>query len=374
MSTTRAPLADSYEGLHTRARNLWMAGELAGAVSLYRRLVEKLHSLGDRILERRPELRDLHRTARLELVGLLYREGRYAEAIEIAQVLLETHPEDALLWRRDLARLRVAKGEVEAGLAELRSLATEAPDEMNTWLALGLEARIEGCFVESEEALDQALAVCPDDEAEALAEAHYQRFLLFRDMGRTEDALAAWEAARDYDPEVEKTIREVYEMLTDVGRFSKALEYVDRDENALQAGFQRGLIASLTGKLYEAGEAWRQVAEMDPDEYESGHDSWVEAVLRLGDEEKALEWLQDGLARHGTIRLLVLSGIAWAMRDDASLAARLFQQAINTARRERPPRQKLDSADWRLLDTLVSDEETKKTLKTYFAVVETLWV
>ena len=162
-------------------------------------------------------------------------------------------------------------------------------------------------------------------------------------------------------------------MLTKVGRYGEALAYVDRDENALQASFQRGFIASLTGKQLEAREQWRRVAEMDPDEYDYGQDAWVEAVLRLEDQDQAIEWLQAGLARHESPRLAVLSGIAWAMRGDANLAGRLFQEAINITRHERPPKQKLDSADWRLLDALVSDQESKTSLKTYFAVVETLW-
>jgi tetratricopeptide (TPR) repeat protein len=373
VSSARPPLADSYEGLHTRARNLWMADDLAGAVTLYRRLVEKLRHLGDRVLDRRPELRALHRMARLELATLLYYEGRYAEAMEVEQVLLETHPQEATLWRRELARLRVAKGEVEAGLAELRGLTSEEPADFRNWYALGLEARIEARFIESEEAFGKALEVCPKDSGEDLGQIHYQRFRLLQDAGRIDDALAAWKAAREADPDTAETIREVYEMLTKAGRYSEALTYVDRDENELQASFQRGLIANLTGKPLQAREQWRRVAETDPDEYDYGQDAWVEAVLRLEDQDRALEWLQAGLARHESSRLAVLSGIAWAMRGDANLAAQLFQQAINATRHQRPPKQKLDSADWRLLDTLVSDQESKKSLKTYFAVVETLW-
>jgi tetratricopeptide (TPR) repeat protein len=375
MSTGRPPLADSYEGLHARARNLWMMGDLNGAASLYRILVERLYKLSDRILERRPELRDLHKQARLELTGLLHGEGRYAEAIEVEEVLLQTHPDDALLWRRDLARLRVAKGDVDAGLAEMRTIATEAPDDANNWLALGIEARIEGRFVESEKAFEQALAACPAQETETLAQIHYQRFLLYKKMGRIDDAMAAWETAVKDDAEAENTINDVYTMLTDVGRYSEAIQYVERDENYLQAEFQRGLIASLTGRLYDAQQAWERVADEDPDEYEYGQEAWVEAVLRTGHEEQALEWLQENLAHHdGSLRMFVLTGIAWAMRDDVELAARFFQQAINAVRHARPPKHKLDSADWRLLDALVSNPETKKALKTYFAVVETLWV
>ena len=80
-----------------------------------------------------------------------------------------------------------------------------------------------------------------------------------------------------------------------------------------------------------------------------------------------------GALRYGTPRLLVLSGIGWAMRDDSELAAGLFQQAISLLRRLRPPKQKLDSADWHLLDTVVDDKDIKTPLKSYFAVIETLW-
>lgn len=162
-------------------------------------------------------------------------------------------------------------------------------------------------------------------------------------------------------------------MLTDAGRYEEALRYVARDQNPLQAGFQRGLVASLNGKMREARQDWRAVANLDPSEFEYGHDAWVEAVLRLGDPDPALEWLQESLPRYGTARLLVLSGIGWAMRKDPEVAAALFQQAISLLRRRRPPKQKLDRADWQLLDSLVTDEDTKKSLKTYFAVVESLW-
>lgn len=370
---SRPPLADSYEGIHARAQQLVRAGDVEGAVALYRRLVEKLQRLGDRILERRPELHELHRRARLELASVLYQMGRYAEALEIEEVLLETHPEGSARWRRDVALLRIAKGEVEDGLAALQSLAQEAPQEVQRWLTLGSTARVEGKFAESRKALDHALDSCQAQDCPELADIHYQRFLLSRDTGQIDEALAAWEEALHHDAETIQAIREAYAMLTSAGRYSQALRYVERDPNQMQAGFQRALIASLTGNLAQAIQEWRQVASLDPDQHEYGHEAWVESVLRLGDPDPALEWLQESLGRHGTPRLLVLSGIGWAMHGDSDLAARLFQEAIDLLRRQRPPRTKLESADWRLLDSLVTDEETKKTLKPYFAVVETIW-
>lgn len=373
MNASQPALRDSYEGLYNRALAQAGAGDIEGSIGLLRRLTGRLASLTEGILRRRPELSELHRQARLQLTNLLAAEGRYAEAIEVERVLLNTHPGESTRWLRELAVLRCAKGEVDAGLNELRALAQESPDDSEGWLLLGIENRLAGRFVESQQALDKALAVCQESDAKDCADVHYQRFLLFREMKQLDDALAAWEESASQNPEISRTIRQVYELLTQAGRYREAQRYLDRDENRLQAGFQQGLIASLTGKSIEAKEAWREVARMDPNDYEYGHDTWVESVLRLGDPDPALEWLQDSLPRYGTPRLLVLSGIGWAMRKDTELAGILFQQAINMQRRERPPKKKLDSKEWQLLDSLVRDEEAKTALRPYFAVIETLW-
>lgn len=374
MSTARPPLRDSYEGLYNRAHSLARTGNLDQASELYRRLVDRLGRLSDGILARRPELLDLHRQARLEFGSLLAAEGRYAEAIEVEQVLLETHPDESDEWRSELAVLRAAKGEVEAALSELRELAQESPDEPGRWTLLGREYRLAGRLSEGQAALDQALAACQEGDADSLAEAQYQRFLLFKEMRQPDNAMAAWEEAAKQNQEVGRTVREVYTLLTESGRYREAQRYIARDDNALQAGLQQGLIASLTGRPLEARQAWRHVTAQDPNEFEYGHDAWVEAVLRLGDPEPALLWLQDSLPQYAfSPRLFALSGIGWAMRGDPELASVLFQQALNLMRRDRPARQKLDSADWRLLDSLVADDKIKATLKPYFAVVETIW-
>ena len=370
---SQSALPDSYEGIYERARTLLRSGDIEGSIALYRRLTDKLNRLTDRILDRRPQLRDLHRQARLEFARVLVDVGRYAEALEVERVLLKTHPEGTDSWRRDLAVLRAAKGDVEAGLAELRALAEEAPGDPDPWIVLGIEGRIAGRLRDSQTALERALEACPKDDAANLANIHFQRFLLFKELRQVDDALAAWEEAVSRDRDMGSTVRRVYAMLTDEGRYKEALRYIARDENPLQAGLQRGLLASLTGQTLEAKQEWRAVANLDPGKFEYGHDAWVEAVLRLGNPDPALEWLQESLTKHGTARLIVLSGIAWAMRRDAELAKVLFQQAINMLRRQRPPKQKLDRADWQLLDSLVADDKIKAPLKTYFAVVESLW-
>jgi tetratricopeptide (TPR) repeat protein len=373
MSEQAPPLRDSYEGILQRARQAASQGDFLNGIDLYRRLDDRLGQLSDRVLGRRPELRQLWAAARVELAELLVLEGRYAEAVEVKESLLASDPERADEWRRDLAILRAAQGYVDRGLAELRALAEEKPGDIWRWIYLGAEARVAGRLAESEAAFERAVADGDPDDVKELAVAHYQRFHLFREAGRVDEALAAWEQAVALNPEAGRTVRDVYTLLTDAGRYSQALEYIARDENALQAGLQRGIIASRTGQGDQARQEWQAVAALDPTAYQYGHDAWTEAALRIGDSDRAIEQLRLLLGRFGTPRLVVLSGMAWAMKGDAALAAALFQRAVEMKRRGRPPKTKLDSADWHLLDALVANEQVKAPLRTYFAVVETLW-
>lgn len=374
MTERRPPLPDSYEGLYQRAQLAQRSGDVEGAVELYRRLVERLRRLSDQLLARRPALGDLRLHATVELVDLLQAEGRYAEAIEAEESLLKANPEQAKQWRRDLAVLRVAKGETEAGFAELHALAEQEPPDLWNWAVLGDEARIEGRFAESEAAFDRALQFAQEQkDRKAQAQIQYGRFRLFETMGRPDDAMAAWEAAASADPDVRRSVREVYKMLTDAARYTEAQSYIARDDNPLQAGLQRGLLASLIGETAKAKEEWQAVAAQDPTQFEYGQDCWAEAVLRLGEADPVIERLPVLMRKAPSVRLLILSGIAWAMEGDAPRAQKAFEQAIGLLRRSRPPKRKLDSSDWRLLDSLVKDDETKAKLRPYFAVIETIW-
>ena len=373
MSETRPQLPGSYEGLRDQARSAYRAGDTEGAISQFGHLVVKLGSLSPRVLARRPELGDIHLESGLDLVALLRGEGRYAEAIEVVEGLVASHPEADRL-STDLAVLRIAKGEVGRGLADLQALSDQDPDDVWLSIILGNEARIEGRFAESQAALDRALvAGGGGGDPEVMAEVHYQRFHLFKDMAQIDQAVAEWEEDCASHSDVGGTVHQVYTMLTDAGRYGQAQRYVSRDENKLRAGFQRGLITNLTGNRDKARKEWREVAALDPHEFDTGHEAWGEAVLRLGDPTPVLDRQKLLLVRYGSPRILALSGTAWAMHGDRELAQRFYQQSIDRMRYERPPKQKLDSADWRLLDSLVTDDELKTALKPYFAVVETLW-
>ncbi len=376
------PLPDSYEGLFIQARSLAQADLIPDATAAYQRLIQKLNALSDKILSRRPELKDLHKQAIVELIDLLSWERRFAEAVEYQKELMDRDPERANVWRRRLATLRIQKGETESGLADLRALAEEAPDDPWNWLSLGEEARLEGRFAESLAAFDRAASVAStagqaQDEkhtAEVLASTHYRRFLLFKEMARWDDAVKAWEEAAALKPdEMADTLPDLYKMLAEAGMYSTARTYVDRDTNSLRAGTQRGLLDLMTGKPVDAMQEWRAVAALDPLSFDGGQEAWMEAVLRVGDPQPVLDRLEDLLSGYGSTRMLILGGMAWAMSGKTETAGALLQRAIDLLRRERPPKTKLDGADWRLLTELVPYAEQTTALKPYFAVIETTW-
>jgi len=310
---------------------------------------------------------------------LLEWERRFAEAVSYQKELLDSDPERAAVWRRRLASLRIQKGETESGLADLRVLAEEVPDDPWNWFILGEEARLEGRLAESLAAFDRALTVASQaqdekQKKEALASIYYRRFLLFKEMAQWDDAVKAWEEAAALKPkEMAETLSDLYKALTEAGLYSLARTYVDRDNNSLHAGMQRGLLDLMTGKPGDAMQEWRAVAALDPLGFDRGQEAWMEAALRLGDPEPVLGRLDELLSGHGSPRVLILGGMAWAMSGEAETAAALLQRAIDLLRRERPPKTKLDGADWRLLTSLVPYAELRTALKPYFAVIETTW-
>jgi tetratricopeptide (TPR) repeat protein len=376
------PLPDSYEGLFIQARSLVQADLVPDAIAAYQRLIQKLGGLSDRVLDRRPQLKNMRKQAIVELIDLLEWERRFAEAMEYQKNLLDNDPERATVWRRRLATLRIQKGETEPGLTDLRALAEEVPDDPWNWLSLGEETRLEGRFAESLAAFERAASAASvggqaQDEkrgADALASAHYRQFLLFKDMARWDDAVKAWEEAAALKPdEVTETLPDLYKMLTEAGLYSMARTYVDRDTNSLRAGMQRGLLDLMTGKPGEAMQGWRTVAALDPLSFDSGQEAWIEATLRWGDPQPVLDRLDALLSGHGSTRVLILGGMAWAMSGKAETAGAMLQRAIDLLRRERPPKSKLDGADWRLLTELVPYADLRAALKPYFAVIETTW-
>jgi tetratricopeptide (TPR) repeat protein len=362
-------LDGSYEAILGRARGLYQDGDLEGAMAQYRRLVDRLARLSDRVLERRPSLREMRVSAILELGQLLEWDGRIGEAIELKRRLVELAPEEELFWKRHLAVLRVRKGEVDAGLEELRALAEADPEDPAGWNILATHLRLAGRLSRAEEILDRALAI-PEQDPQVRGQVHLNRALLYKALAQVDEALAAWEEAVQDAPDIVETVPEMVDLLIDVGRLDEALAYVERDADELRRGLHRGIVLARQGKPGRARAAWTDVHEMDPATTQGSRAAWLEATLRLGDPDAGLDRFEELLTGESSARLFLLGGMGWAMKGDLEAARVGFRVALEAMSRDYPPTYKFDSKDWRLLDQLVDTPETKAQLKAHFAVVD----
>jgi tetratricopeptide (TPR) repeat protein len=361
-------LGGSYEAILAQARGLYQDGDLEGAVAQYRRLIDRLARLSDRVLDRRPDLRELWMTAIMELGQLLEWEGRFAEAIELKRQLVDLEPDRAPMWRRHLAALRIRKGEVDAGLVDLRALAEARPDDVVAWNTLATHLRLAGRLEQADQVLDRALKA-PDPDPELLGAVHLNRALLYLAWGRLDEAVAAWERAIQDSAALSDTAPEIYTALIKAGRLDEALAIVERDPDALRRGLYRGVVHARRGELDRARAAWTEVEEMEPDA-EGSAEAWLEATLRLGHVDLGLERFEQLLAGGPSARLFLLGGVGWAMKGDLEAARAGFGVALDAMRRGYPPAYKFSSDDWRLLDQLVDDAEVKAQLRPHFAVVD----
>lgn len=362
-------LEGSYEAILGQARGLYQDGELEGAIAQYRRLVDRLARLSDRVLERRPSLREMRVSAILELGQVLEWEGRIAEAMELKRRLVELAPEEELFWKRHLAVLRVRKGEVDAGLAELRALAETDPEDLAGWNTLATHLRLAGRLDKAEEVLERALAI-PEQDLEVRGQVHLNRALVYRALGRVDDALTAFEEAVQDSPDLVETVPEMVDLLIKVGRLDEALAYVERDTDELRRGLYRGIVLARQGEPDRARAAWAEVHETDPATSEGSRAAWLEATLRLGDPDAGLERFEELLAGEPSARLFLLGGMGWAMKGELEPARVGFRVALEAMSRDYPPVYRFDSKDWRLLDQLVDAPEVKAQLKPHFAVVD----
>ncbi|MEA3345618.1 MAG: hypothetical protein U9Q78_05150 [Chloroflexota bacterium] len=359
-------LQDSYQDLYTQARTARLDGRHEEAITAYKRIIERLSELSAETLEERPDLEELlHETAE-ELMEVLRWERRYDEGIELEEKLIALFPQEELVRRTEIANMTIERGQVEEGLSLLEEIAQEDADNIWGWITLGAQHLWLRRYEEGETYLQRAVEI---EEAadEDLAFAYRYLFQLYKEQDRFEEAVAAWEKARDLNPETSSTLPEVYRMFIEAGDFKQAHSYLRREQNRLRYLFHLGLIDHQRGDEYSAQRQWQRLADMDPDNYDEGHDEWAEASLRMGLVQQALNELAY-LVNQGEInpRRMMLLGLAWAMAGDADRAKSALDGAVMILDHSRPRRNKLRRKDWRLFEELVGDEEMLEALEDYF--------
>jgi tetratricopeptide (TPR) repeat protein len=359
-------LPDSYQDLYSEARTARLAGRHDDAIAAYTRIVERLSQLSSETIQGRPDLEELLRQASEELIEVLRWERRYDEAIELEERLISLFPEEDLVRRTEVANLLIEKGQVEAGLSQLKEIAQADAENIWGWITLGAQYLWLKRHEEAESYLQQAIGMEAAAE-EDVAFAHYYLFHLYRGQDRFDEAADAWNQARRLDPDMESSLPEIYRMYIDAGDYRQAHSYLRREQNRLRYLFHLGLMDHEQDDQYAAQRQWRRLAEMDPTAYEEGQDDWAEACLRLGLVQQAINTLAR-LVNQGEItpRRMMLLGLGWAIADETERARAALDGAVMMLDHSRPRQSKLSRDDWRLYQQLVQDEEVLKALEDYF--------
>lgn len=359
-------VSDSYEDIFMRAESNLSQGDYESALGDYQRLSERLSGLKPGLLDRRPALRNFLLISLTKQAEIRHVQGEFEQAIQAYERLAEIAPEDREAWRRAMALVRIDMGQAEAGLDELFAQTVAHPGDFQLWLAIGLECEALGRLDEAEESLQRAVGCAAEPDAKVAA--YLALFDFYRAQSRMDEALAVWEQAwAGHGPEP-GYVFPLYQMMWEAGDLERAHEYLRQENNPLRKGLYRGLLAASEGKTDEAVKHWQRVANMNPLEFDEGHESWAEAALRAdwppGGVIAALQVVWE--SGNSTPRALILQAVAEARLGHADHAESVLEIARAIGLRSRPRQEKLAAANWALFDELVTGDEIKRQLRHYF--------
>jgi len=366
MSDAKSPyLSDSYETLELLARGALAIGDLTKALELYGKISRRLSNLKPEVLQRRSELRDLYGLSLMRQAMIQHWQGNFEQAEQLYQQMMSVVPDRARPIRRLLALVHIDMGRIESGLDELRALAVASPGDIYVWLTLAAECQTLGRLDEAEENLRRAVRNAT--HASEQEEAYLALFDFYREQGRVEEALAAWNqawAAQGKEPEY---IFPVYQMMWEAGNSEQAYAYLEREKNPLRKGFYQGKFAADQGKLDEATRHWQRVANLDPFKYSEGQEAWAEAALRVNIPPRRVLGVLQILRQTGetTPQQMILEAASAARLGHLEDAAETLKQALAAGFTARPRRTTLPPAQWELLDELIGNEAICSQLRRY---------
>jgi tetratricopeptide (TPR) repeat protein len=359
-------LPDSYEALYQRALFLMGTGESQEAIDLMLRIVNRLCRLRPETLQRKPHLQRTLHVAWSGAVQFLRWEQRFDEAIAITQDTLERLPEPVEGQKR-IASLRIERGEVQEGLADMRQIAEEQED-LDSWLVLGAEY---AALERYDEALDcDRTALSHATSNEEAATANLAIFRIHQAANRVDAALDAWNMAVVLDPELAEEVVTVYAWLIRQGALEQAASYLERDAQVVRRTFYEGLLHWQAGRQPAARSKWNDVLSMEEQVDNVGGDveAWMEAALRLDLPGQAEGMAQElsGLGETRSVQVDVLRGIAKLMLGETEAAEVLFGQAVHRLERGWPSKSEIPALFWHLLTLVVTDQESASRAAPYF--------
>jgi tetratricopeptide (TPR) repeat protein len=370
-SLAPAQLAGSYLDRMATALDLIEAGDLDQAEAIVERVIDRLGRLPERKRKRDRDLGKLLISARSILVDIKARQGEWEAVDTLCQRMMQLDEESASAWLYRPWNLRINFGRTAEGLAGMRTLAEQEPENFGVWLRLaGLALEVDDDAL-AEYALQRSEALAPLHESpEAMGDLHLSRFYLLWRRRQYHAARAAWETALAYDPEIVDIQDAVVRMFIEAGLLDEALQFVDDDVlTEPLADYLRAWIANQRGDYVRARYLWRSIIEIGPEETE-----FDIAVLQamaycwLRQPEAALTLLLQMTERNREVRFLdaMALALAWAMHGDKEAAHANLKLASKRSAPEANPDRLLGYFHWLDFEQLVADDAIKAELRPYF--------
>lgn len=356
-------LADSYESLLARAFEQMALGHTQEAIDLALRVVNRLSKVSRETMERKPERQAVLLDAWHAATEFLRWEGRLDEAIAVCHHLWEQRPDLSAAQIRAHS-LTIDRGDVEGGLAGLRQLAQTTPS-LDVWSTLGAEYRLLARFEEAESCYKAALPLAQSNAESAVV--YEGLFVTYKEIGRVDDMLDAWNMAVVLAPELAEQVASIYRWLIEREEFARLKTYLDRERNPIRKRFYQGLFDWHVGQKDEARSHWRAVANTDPGEANLAAFEWLEAALRCNNAGQVIDRVKgiSGPDRTPSLNALILLGIAYAMNGQIEEAQKALQRVVSMLKRRRPALGKIPER-WELVTSVVSDQESLHAIADYF--------
>jgi len=355
-------LPDSYEALYDQAKRTAIT-DLGAAVEQFRRLVDRLLSLPPRILDRKPNLRDLLNRAADDYLVLLRWTGQNEEALAEVERLSQAMPQQAEVWTLERALNLIDSGRVSEGLDMLRALLLQHPaNEYYVRSVLARELWGAGEYAEATELAKVLLQKAPDDH-ERLA-ALVLLMSIAMEAGDPKGVVSYAEKIKEQTGHVPFG---ACEWLAGRGRWDDLEELLKRVRDRFVQRVFRGEICRARGDDAGARALWEPLLDEersgDADVY-----SYVAVRLLTQQADEALEdWVKSALAEQPgdpVLALALVATLAQMGRVDEAVAT--VQDHLDASRVIRPHWNCLPYSYWLRIRRYPMPDEAVEALRPYF--------
>lgn len=187
----------------------------------------------------------------------------WKDELRLYRYIVEMHPENHRM-RLNLGNVYLERGQVDAGLEQLKQAVILAPDVASYRNSVGLAYKARGWLDRSVEEFREALRLDPD-----FSMAYMNLTVIYRMQGRLSDAIAAGRKAVELAPSsvtAHVNLGLAYKDSGDLARAEKQFEMAVRsDPDSAEAHNGLGIVYALQGRHGPARKEWEETLRIRPD-------------------------------------------------------------------------------------------------------------